>query len=80
MGTTEKPAILAAKMAEGKWGFCGRLPIALTVPFILRRLPEQRGLLGLPFHATIFRAIRFLAISSLLLPAFYVTSQLSRCS
>ena len=79
VGTTEKPDILAAKMAEGRVGILvAGSPIALTVPFILTEdFQSSEDYFVSPFMATIFRAIRFLAILiALLLPAFYVTSQL----
>ena len=79
VGTTEKPDILAAKMAEGRVGILvDGSPIALTVPFILTEdFQSSEDYFVSPFMATIFRAIRFLAILiALLLPAFYVTSQL----
>lgn len=78
-GTTEKPDIFAAKIAEGRVGILVEgSPIALTVPYILAEdFQSSEDYFVSPFMATIFRAIRFFAvIIALLLPAFYVTSQL----
>lgn len=79
IGTTEKPDIFAAKIAEGRVGvLVDGSPIALTAPFILAEdFQSSEDYFVSPFMATIFRAIRFLSvIIALLLPAFYVTSQL----
>jgi len=79
IGTTEKPDILAAKLAEGRVGILvDGSPIALTAPFILTEdFQSSEDYFVSPFMATIFRAIRFVAvIIALLLPAFYVTAQL----
>ena len=79
IGTTEKPDIFAAKLAEGRVGILvDGSPIALTAPFILAEdFQSSEDYFVSPFMATIFRAIRFAAVLiALLLPAFYVTSQL----
>lgn len=79
IGTTEKPDVFAAKIAEGRVGvLVDGSPIALTAPFILTEdLQSSEDYFISPFMATIFRAIRFVAvIIALLLPAFYVASQL----
>ncbi len=79
VGTTEKPDIFAAKIAEGRVGILvDGSPIALTAPFVLTEdFQSSEDYFVSPFMATIFRAIRFFAvIVALLLPAFYVTSQL----
>lgn len=79
IGTTEKPDIFAAKLAEGRVGILvDGSPVALTAPFILAEdFQSSEDYFVSPFMATIFRAIRFTAVViALLLPAFYVTSQL----
>lgn len=79
VGTTEKPDIFAAKLAEGRVGILvDGSPVALTAPFILAEdFQSSEDYFVSPFMATIFRAIRFTAVViALLLPAFYVTSQL----
>lgn len=79
IGTTEKPDVFAAKLAEGRIGiFVDGSPIALTAPFIfLEDFQSGEDYYVSPFMATILRAIRFVAVFiSLLLPAFYVSSQL----
>ena len=79
IGTTETPDIFAAKLAEGRVGILvDGSPIALTAPFILAEdFQSSEDYFVSPFMATIFRAIRFAAVLiALLLPAFYVTSQL----
>ncbi len=79
VGTTEKPDIFCAKLAEGRVGLLvDGSPIALTLPFILTEdLQTSEDYFISPFMATIFRVIRFFALGvALLLPAFYVTAQL----
>ncbi len=79
IGTTEKPDVFAAKMAEGRVGILvDGSPIALTAPFIfIEDFQSSEDYYVSPFMATIFRAIRFIAVFiALLLPAFYVCSQL----
>ena len=79
VGTTEKPDIFCAKLAEGRVGLLvDGSPIALTLPFILSEdLQTSEDYFISPFMATIFRSIRFFALAvALLLPAFYVTAQL----
>ena len=79
VGTTEKPDIFCAKLAEGRVGLLvDGSPIALTLPFILTEdLQTSEDYFISPFMATIFRFIRFFALGvALLLPAFYVTAQL----
>ena len=79
VGTTEKPDIFCAKLAEGRVGLLvDGSPIALTLPFILTEdLQTSEDYFISPFMATIFRATRFFALAvALLLPAFYVTAQL----
>lgn len=79
VGTTEKPDIFCAKLAEGRVGLLvDGSPIALTLPFILTEdLQTGEDYFISPFMATIFRVIRSFALGvALLLPAFYVTAQL----
>ena len=79
VGTTEKPDVFAAKIAEGRVGILvDGSPIALTVPYILTEdLQSSEDYFVSPFSATIFRFIRVLALFiAILLPAFYVSAQL----
>ena len=79
VGTTEKPDIFTAKIAEGRVGILvDGSPIALTVPFLLTEdFQSSEDYFISPFMATIFRGIRFIALFvSIFLPAFYVSSQL----
>ena len=79
VGTTEKPDIFCAKLAEGRVGLLvDGSPIALTLPFVLTEdLQSSEDYFISPFMATIFRFIRFFSlVTALLLPAFYVTAQL----
>ena len=78
-GTTEKPDIFCAKIAEGRIGILvDGSPIALTVPYLLTEdFQSADDYFISPFAATIFRFLRFFAAAiALLLPAFYVGSQL----
>ncbi|MBQ8658176.1 MAG: spore germination protein [Clostridia bacterium] len=79
VGTTEKPDVFAGKIAEGRVGILvDGSPIALTVPFVLTEdFQSSEDYFVSPFMATIFRAIRFIAlVIAILLPAFYVSAQL----
>lgn len=79
MGTTEKPDIFAAKIAEGRIGILvDGSPIALTAPFLLtENLQSSEDYFVSPFMATIFRFLRFFSLLiAILLPAFYVSAQL----
>ena len=79
IGTTEKPDIFSAKIAEGRIGILvDGSPIALTVPYVLTEdFQTAEDYFVSPFAATVFRLLRFFAVAiSLLLPAFYVSSQL----
>ena len=79
IGTTEKPDIFTAKIAEGRVGLLvDGSPIALTVPFLLTEdFQSSEDYFISPFMATIFRAMRFIALFvSIFLPAFYVSAQL----
>ena len=78
-GTTEKPDIFCAKIAEGRIGILvDGSPIALTVPYLLAEdFQSADDYFVSPFAATVFRFMRFFAATiALLLPAFYVASQL----
>ena len=79
VGTTEKPDILAGKLAEGRVGILvDGSPIALTVPFLLTEdFQSSEDYFVSPFMASITRALRFIALAvAILLPAFYVSAQL----
>ena len=79
IGTTEKPDVFAGKIAEGRVGILvDGSPIALTVPFVLTEdFQSSEDYFISPFTATIFRALRFIAlVVALLLPALYVSAQL----
>lgn len=79
VGTTEKPDVFTAKIAEGRVGILvDGSPIALTLPYLLTEdLQSSEDYFISPTMATIFRTIRAVALFiSLSLPAFYVTAQL----
>lgn len=79
VGTTEKPDIFAAKLAEGRVGvLVDGSPVALTVPFFLvENFQSADDYFTSPFFATTLRVLRLIAcVVALLLPAFYVSSQL----
>lgn len=79
LGTTEKPDIFTAKIAEGRVGILvDGSPIALTVPFLLTEdLQSSEDYFVSPFVATSFRFLRCIALFvAILLPAFYVSAQL----
>lgn len=79
VGTTEKPDIFAAKLCEGRIGLLvDGSPIALTLPYILAEdLQSSEDYFISPFMATIVRFLRCIAlIVAILLPAFYVSTQL----
>ena len=79
VGTTEKPDIFTAKLAEGRVGILvDGSPIALTVPFLLtENLQSSEDYFVSPFVATSFRFLRCIALFvAILLPAFYVSAQL----
>lgn len=79
IGTTEKPDVFAAKIAEGRVGvLVDGSPIALTLPFLLmENFQTSEDYFTSPFTATVFRLIRFLSLTiAILLPAFYVSVQL----
>ncbi len=79
VGTTEKPDIFTAKIAEGRVGILvDGSPIALTVPYALSEdLQSSEDYFVSPFMATSIRFLRFLSLFiGILLPAFYVSAQL----
>ena len=79
IGSTEKPDVFCAKIAEGRVGvLVDGSPIALTFPYLLTEdLQSSEDYFVSPTMATIFRGIRFLSlIIALILPAFYVTAQI----
>lgn len=79
VGTTEKPDIFSAKLSEGRVGILvDGSPVALTVPFLLvEDFQAPDDYFTSPFSATVIRLLRFFAVlAALLLPAFYVASQL----
>ena len=79
VGTTEKPDIFAAKLSEGRVGILvDGSPIALTLPYLLTEdLQSSEDYFVSPFMATIFRFLRCIALLvAILLPAFYVSTQL----
>ncbi len=79
LGTTEKPDIFTAKLAEGRVGvLVDGSPIALTAPFLLTEdFQSSEDYFISPFMATTFRFLRFISLFvAILLPAFYVSAQL----
>ena len=79
VGTTEKPDIFTAKIAEGRVGILvDGSPIALTAPYILTEdLQSSEDYFISPFMATTVRLLRFVSLLvAILLPAFYVSAQL----
>lgn len=79
VGTTEKPDIFTAKIAEGRVGILvDGSPIALTAPYILAEdLQSSEDYFISPFVATVTRFLRFISLLvAILLPAFYVSAQL----
>ena len=79
IGTTEKPDVFTAKLSEGRVGvLVDGSPIALTAPYLLMEdLQSSEDYFISPFMATVFRALRLIALFiALLLPAFYVSAQL----
>ena len=79
VGTTERPDVFAAKLAEGRVGvLVDGSPIALTLPFAqVEDFQSNEDYYVSPFMATITRLLRLLSvIIALLAPALYVCSQL----
>lgn len=78
-GTTEKPDILCAKLLEGRVGIVvDGSPIVLTVPFIiLEDFQSSEDYYTNTYRANASRFLRLVSvIISVLLPAFFVASQL----
>ncbi len=79
VGTTEKPDIFTAKIAEGRVGILvDGSPIALTAPYILTEdLQSSEDYFISPFMASSVRLLRLISLFvGLFLPAFYVSAQL----
>ena len=79
VGTTEKPDIFCAKLAEGRVGLLvDGSPIALTLPYMLVEDFQSGEDYFVPaFRATFMRLLRLFAlIVAIYLPAFYVSAQL----
>ena len=79
VGTTEKPDIFTAKIAEGRVGvIVDGSPIALTFPYLaVEDFQTSEDYFISPFVATTFRFLRFIALFvALFLPAFYISAQL----
>lgn len=79
VGTTEKPDIFCAKIAEGRVGLIvDGSPIALTVPYLIVEDFQSSEDYFVPQHrATFTRLLRLLALTvAIYLPAFYIAAQL----
>ncbi len=79
VGTTEKPDIFCAKIAEGRVGLLvDGSPIALTLPYLLiEDFQSSEDYFVPPYRATFTRLLRLFAlIVAVYLPAFYVAAQL----
>ncbi|MBQ8291004.1 MAG: spore germination protein [Clostridia bacterium] len=79
VGTTEKPDVFTAKIAEGRVGILvDGSPIALTLPYLLTEdFQSSEDYFVSPFMASVFRALRFVSLFvAILLPAFYVSAEL----
>ncbi len=81
VGTTEKPDIFCAKIAEGRVGILvDGSPIALTVPYLLvEDFQSSEDYFVPPHRATFTRLLRLFALlAAIYLPAYYVSAQLFR--
>lgn len=79
VGTTEKPDIFCAKIAEGRVGIIvDGSPIALTVPYLLvEDFQSSEDYFVPPYRATFTRLLRLFAVLvAIYLPAGYVAAQL----
>lgn len=79
IGTTEKPDIFCAKIAEGRVGLLvDGSPIALTAPYMmLEDFQSSEDYFVPPYRATFTRILRILSlIVAIYLPAFYIAGQL----
>lgn len=78
-GSTEKPDIFCAQLAEGKVGIIvDGSPIAFSVPYILLQdFQSSEDYFVTPYRATATRIVRYAALFiALYLPAFYVAAEL----
>jgi len=81
VGTTEKPDIFCAKLAEGRVGILvDGTPIALTVPYLMVEDFQSGEDYFVPaYRATFTRILRLLSLlTAIYLPAFYIAAQLFR--
>ena len=79
VGTTEKPDIFCAKLAEGRVGILADgSPIALTVPYLMAEDFQSAEDYFVSAHrATLTRLLRLFALlTAIYLPAFYIAAQL----
>lgn len=79
VGTTEKPDIFCAKLAEGRVGILvDGSPIALTVPYLLIEDFQSSEDYFVPtYRATFTRLLRAFALFvAIYMPAFYIAAQL----
>ncbi len=79
IGTTEKPDIFCAKIAEGRVGLLvDGSPIALTAPYLLvEDFQSSEDYFVPPYRATFTRILRILSLFvAIYLPAFYISAQL----
>ena len=79
IGTTEKPDIFCAKIAEGRVGLLvDGSPIALTLPYlIIEDFQSSEDYFVPAYRATFTRILRLLSLLvAIYLPAFYVSAQL----
>ncbi|MCI8344358.1 MAG: spore germination protein [Clostridia bacterium] len=79
VGTTEKPDIFCAKMAEGRVGILvDGSPIALTLPYLLIEDFQSSEDYFVPtYRATFTRLLRAFALFvAIYMPAFYIAAQL----
>ncbi len=78
-GTTEKPDIFCAKIAEGRVGILADgSPVALTLPYlVVEDFQSSEDYFVSPFRATFTRILRLFAlIVAIYLPSFYIAAQL----
>lgn len=79
VGTTEKPDVFCARLAEGRVGvLVDGSPVALTLPYLLLEdFQSAEDYFVNPFRASFTRLLRFfVVILAILLPALYVSAQL----
>ncbi|MBO5526184.1 MAG: spore germination protein [Clostridia bacterium] len=79
IGTTEKPDVFAARIAEGRVGvLVDGSPVALTLPYLLLEdFQSAEDYFVNPVRASFTRLLRFaVATLAVLLPALYVSAQL----